>query len=135
MKQKLETLGRDVLIDEVRSLREEEVRWTRRIKLLEERAQYAQDVLDGRHDDELGYLFELPRCVHDVVTQVAKIDEKHGRTYASRHEMHSVLREELDELWDEVRKNGSRERVRAELIDVMCVALRALRQLDEERDA
>lgn len=108
----------------------ESTRWAARTKLLDERARVAAEVLSGRRDADLA--LDLPAGLPLVLEQLARVDAKWGRTYASRHEMAAVLREECDELWDEVRRDGANERVAAELVDVACVALRALRQMSEE---
>lgn len=41
----------------------------------------------------------------------------------SPHEGFAILKEEVDELWDEVKTNGSKERLRAEAIQVAAMAL------------
>lgn len=46
-------------------------------------------------------------------------------TFASGHEGWAVIREEMDELWDEVRKrNSDPDRMRAEAIQVAAMAIR-----------
>ena len=54
--------------------------------------------------------------------------------FHSAHEGYAVLREEVDELWDEIRGNkkpGAYERMRKEAIQVGAMALRFLVMLDE----
>ena len=46
--------------------------------------------------------------------------------FASAHEGYSVLLEEVDELWDEIKKNGPTERVKAEAIQVAAMAVRLI---------
>lgn len=52
----------------------------------------------------------------------------HPKPFNSAHEGYAVLREEVDELWDEVKKGGteprSRERMRKEALQVAAMALR-----------
>ena len=47
-------------------------------------------------------------------------------TFASQHEGWAVIREELDELWDEVKRNGDVTALRKEAIQVGAMALRFL---------
>lgn len=63
-----------------------------------------------------------------VESKVWGIAGKHGTNYASFHEMASVLREEYEEMWDEVKADDEGPRIVAELIDVAAVAMRALAQ-------
>ena len=76
------------------------------------------------------------RAARDVLEQLAAIDAKHGPTFASMHEGYAVLLEEVDELFDEVRRKDSRRSpvaMRREAIDIAVVALRIARGLDEAR--
>lgn len=53
--------------------------------------------------------------------------------FAGPHEVYGVIREELEEFFDEVRKKSglrSKGRMRAELIDIACAALRAAGELE-----
>ncbi len=53
----------------------------------------------------------------------------------SSHEAHSVLKEEYDELWDEIKVKSSRrdaQRMRHEAIQVAATALRIAAMCDEE---
>jgi hypothetical protein len=64
----------------------------------------------------------------DMVDELkAKVRAKHG-PYASWHEAHSVLREEFEEFWDEVKKKEAErdpERLLSELVDIVQVSERA----------
>lgn len=68
------------------------------------------------------------RWLTDVLEQMREVEAKWG-PFASHHEMHSVLREEVEELWDAIKGDESDARIRAELVDVAVVALRMLRQM------
>jgi hypothetical protein len=51
----------------------------------------------------------------------------HTRKFNSAHEGYAVILEELDELWDEVKKNGSQrdvQKMRDEAIQVAAMAMR-----------
>ena len=59
-----------------------------------------------------------------VAKQHTKLMKKHGGIL-SLHEGHSLLREEFEEFWDEVKlkpKNRSASRLRGELIQLAAVA-------------
>lgn len=72
-----------------------------------------------------------PDPIKDVLLavrlEVVDAEAKHGRGYASEHEAYAVLLEEVEEVWDEVRKKPSRRdagAMYAELIQVAAVAAR-----------
>ena len=44
--------------------------------------------------------------------------------FHSAHEGYAVIKEELDELWDEIKQNGGNERMKAEAIQVAAMAIR-----------
>jgi len=72
--------------------------------------------------------------LHEAANQLRVVTEAHG-PFASAHEAVSIIREELDELWDEVRKKeGMRNRVtlRNEAIDIAVAALRFAAQVSGE---
>ena len=56
--------------------------------------------------------------------------EEYGRAsrkfspFNSAHEGYAVLREEVDELWDEVKRNGPVSRMREEAIQIAAMAIR-----------
>lgn len=67
----------------------------------------------------------------EACAELTRARHKFGK-FASAHEGYAVLREEVDELWDEVKRNGSKERMRAEAIQVAAMALRFVEDLCEE---
>ena len=70
----------------------------------------------------------LQEHMEDIVDEVcAELIRAVGRypTFASGHEGWAVIREEMDELWDEVRKrNSDPDRMRAEAIQVAAMGIR-----------
>jgi hypothetical protein len=68
-----------------------------------------------------------------MATDAAKAAErKHGKGYASWHEAWAVLREEVDELWDEVKlREQSISRIRLEAVDIAACALRIIAMAEE----
>jgi hypothetical protein len=62
----------------------------------------------------------------EAVQELNRASDKFGR-FASSHEGYAVILEELDELWEEVRKQydvRSNERMRKEAIQVAAMAMR-----------
>lgn len=49
---------------------------------------------------------------------------KHGRVPWSRHEFYAVLLEEVDELWDDVKADASREHMDKEIVQVAAMCFR-----------
>jgi len=47
----------------------------------------------------------LKRCNDDILTEVGSSLAKYGH-FSSPHEGYAVILEELDELWDEIKKKG-----------------------------
>ena len=60
----------------------------------------------------------------NIAVEIADARSKHP-DYHSAHEGYAVILEELDELWDEVKKREpSKDRMRAEAIQVAATAIR-----------
>lgn len=62
--------------------------------------------------------------IADVLKELEKVKCENPGTYNSRHEAFAVLLEEVDELWDEIKNNGSGEDIRFEAMQVAAVAIR-----------
>ena len=75
----------------------------------------------------------MKRIFESVITEIdEELDRAktiHTRNFYSTHEGYAVLAEEVDELWDEVKKNGNQERLRAEAIQVAAMAIRFIQEL------
>ena len=76
------------------------------------------------------YLATAPAVVdflRDVVNEYRSVCAEHGEHYHSAHEGYGVMAEEVDELWDEVkkkRKNRDPKNMRAECVQIACCALK-----------
>lgn len=68
----------------------------------------------------------------EVQAELARARSKFPRKQASAHEGYAVMAEEVDEVWDEVKKNSSRrdhKKMRAELVQVAAMAQRMAEDL------
>ncbi len=68
----------------------------------------------------------------EVMEELGRARSKFGR-FNSAHEGYAVLREEVDELWDEVKRNGDRKAMRAEAIQVAAMAMRFVLDICDTR--
>lgn len=66
----------------------------------------------------------IDRVIHQVVSEVQRARSLHPK-FASAHEAYAVILEELDETWDEIKRNDI-SRARAEMVQVAAMALRFL---------
>jgi len=76
---------------------------------------------------------ESEKLAIEAAVELDRATALHGRGTGSAHEAHSVLREEFEELWDEVKKGGSTprdfEKMRKEAIQVAAMGLRFVRDV------
>ncbi len=74
--------------------------------------------------------------VEQITREMMRATRKH-KPMASWHEAHSVIEEEFDEFWDEVKKGGSVPRdypaLRTEVIQLAAMCLRALHDLRDDQ--
>lgn len=68
---------------------------------------------------------KLKKALKDAFDEFIKATSKYGK-FNSSHEGYAVLLEEVDELWEEVKANAPKERLREECIQVAAMALRFL---------
>lgn len=76
----------------------------------------------------------LDGILREVRAEVNRANDIHGG-YNSAHEAYAVLLEEVEEFWEEVRRKRSERdpaRMRAELVQVAAVAVRAIEALAPE---
>lgn len=81
-----------------------------------------------------GLVLDSPhgRALYDVVIELSRVLSIYTRPYASLHEGAAILREEHDELWDEVKKREQHlPSARKEASQVAAVAIRMMAELCE----
>ena len=76
---------------------------------------------------------DMERVTEEVFVEVSRGMKVHGDYYNSAHEAYAVLKEEVDELWDEVKKkshNRDMSMMRREAVQIAAVAIRIAFQSD-----
>ena len=72
---------------------------------------------------------EIATTIEDIVAELAQAEARFG-PMASAHEGYAVIKEELDELWEQIRlKSGTAEGRRTEALQVATMALRFLKDI------
>ncbi|MFT5724160.1 MAG: hypothetical protein ACI9JN_001277 [Bacteroidia bacterium] len=74
---------------------------------------------------------DIKQATKSVEKELRSILLKYPMPYNTSHEFYGVLREEVDELWDEIKtdkKQGSKQRQIDEAIQVAAVALKFIMQ-------
>lgn len=75
----------------------------------------------------------MNRIKQDVITQIdlelERAKTKFPLDFHSTHEGYGVLKEEVDELWDVIKQDGSKERLKSESIQVAAMAIRIIQEL------
>lgn len=62
--------------------------------------------------------------VSKIAAELDRAYAKHGRQPWGRHEFYAILLEEVEELWDAIKRDESRDRVLEELVQVAAVCFR-----------
>lgn len=76
------------------------------------------------------------RFLNEVRDEFERVRREHGERYNSAHEGWAVMLEEVDELWDEVRKkrkNRDPENMREECVQIACCALKFALSFGKEK--
>jgi hypothetical protein len=69
---------------------------------------------------------EVFDAIHD---EIARAKIKHPGNFNSTHEGFAVLKEEFDELWDDVKADKDGETMKKEAIQVAAMAIRFIQEL------
>jgi NTP pyrophosphatase (non-canonical NTP hydrolase) len=73
---------------------------------------------------------EFDEQLQDIVRELRRANQTHPRPFASAHEGYAVLIEEVDELWDEIKRSKvDRVALRKEAVQVAAMALKFLVQV------
>lgn len=69
-------------------------------------------------------------CLPSVAEELLKAKSKYPNSFNSLHEGYAVLKEEVDELWDEIKlKNPDKEKIFIEAKQVAAMAIRIMSEL------
>lgn len=73
------------------------------------------------------------KIIKDVVEEINRAIDRHGKGYTF-HERHSVLREEFEELWDEIKmKNHDVDRIYIEAKQTAAMAITIMMMAKEKK--
>jgi NTP pyrophosphatase (non-canonical NTP hydrolase) len=64
------------------------------------------------------------QLIEKVEQRLAEAYAKHGSEQWGRHEFYGILKEEVDEAWDNIKNDDSDELLLDEIIDIVCVCFR-----------
>lgn len=87
------------------------------------------EAMDKERDEAVGdgaLKSAMPRqqLIDAIESELDRAYLKHGRAPWSRHEFYAILLEEVDELWDTIKHDEPRDRIRSELIQVAAMCFR-----------
>lgn len=89
----------------------------------------AQEVIADlvNYDEKLREVYqELPLIFNEIFQELEMANDKHEIYFNSRHEAYAVIKEEEEEYWDEVKKDGHSIHLQEELIQLAAMAIKAL---------
>ncbi len=69
------------------------------------------------------------KIAFEINEEIIKAKTKHPGDFYSLHEGYAVLLEEVDEVWDDIKKDQSKETIKKELIQVAAMAVRMIQEL------
>ncbi len=73
---------------------------------------------------------EINKALTEVYVEIARAKEKYPKNFNSRHEGFSIMKEEVDELWDEVKKKDfDNDAHRMEAVQTAAMAVRYISEL------
>lgn len=97
--------------------------WKRRAQTAETNARMLAGVAD-----------RIDSVYKEVADELTRARRKFPGAQNSPHEGWAVLQEEVDELWDDVKANASREQMRKEAIQIAAMAVRFIEDLCTTHD-
>lgn len=77
---------------------------------------------------------ERAKIVELIAAELDRAYAKHGTEQWGRHEFFAILKEEVDEVWDNIKADGRQDELQHEIIQVAAVAFRYLETGDRYRE-
>lgn len=78
-------------------------------------------------------ILDRPQILNAIQRELEHAYTKHGEERWSRHEFYGVIKEELDEVWDDIKKDRSMKDLVPEIIQVAAMCIRYLETGDRYR--
>ena len=73
--------------------------------------------------------------IHMVNEELQRAYAKHGSEQWSRHEFYGVIREEFDELWDDIKNDRPSDVLEKELVQIIAMAIRFWETGNKNKDS
>lgn len=70
-----------------------------------------------------------------ISTELDRAYAKHGRAQWGRHEFYGILKEEVDELWDAIKRDLPQSEVESEMMQVAAMVFRYFETRDRFRES
>ncbi len=71
---------------------------------------------------------------HAITYELERAYAKHGRAQWGRHEFYAILKEEVDELWDDIKSDEPQAKLEKEAIQIAAMVFRYLETGDRYRE-
>jgi NTP pyrophosphatase (non-canonical NTP hydrolase) len=72
--------------------------------------------------------------IASIAGELERAYRKHGTAQWGRHEFYAILKEEVDELWDAIKRDLPQEEVEKELLQVAAMCFRYFETRDRYRE-
>jgi hypothetical protein len=70
------------------------------------------------------------QIIASILEELDHAYAKHGYDLWGRHEFYAILKEEVDELWDDIKRDQPMSDIRKEALQIACVVIRYLESGD-----
>ena len=73
--------------------------------------------------------------LRSIENELVRAYEKHGSAQWGRHEFYAILKEEVDEAWDNIKTDDDQQKLTKEILQIACVCIRYLETGDKYRES